>query len=207
MPVLPRLRIRSEDWLRHSRLARSALCRYKALKDSPPARDDPQAIARSIAQLCAMARLSNCDSAMRAIERTIDKRIDLLDGAPFDWNEFVPMVNERRMEKAVVLKPWISEREKGVVFISYDTQWIRLLVNADMKEFAKRYTLVFSPAWCPPHSIITCLSPALFPDPIFTLVSNEKDLVYFPRISSNYIPVPLFASSWVNPQWYTPVPF
>ncbi len=207
MPVLSRLKIRSEDWLRHSRVARSVLSRYKALKDTEPPRDDPQAIARSIAQLCAAARLSSCDSSMQDIEYTIRKRIDLLDGRRFDWSEFVPMVNERRLEKAAILKPWISEREKGVVFISYDTQWIRLLVNADMKEFAKRYTLVFSPAWCPPHSIITCLSAALFPDPIFTLVSNEKDLVYFPRISSNYIPVPLFASSWVNPQWYTPVPF
>jgi glycosyltransferase involved in cell wall biosynthesis len=207
MPVLSRLKIRGEDWLRHSRFARSVLSRSRALKDTEPARDDSQAIARSIAQLCAAARLSNCDSPMKELERTINKRIGLLNGARFDWSEFVPKVNERRLEKAAILKPWICEREKGVVFISYDTQWIRLLVNANMKEFAKRYTLILSPAWSPPHSIITCLSPAIFPDPIYTLISNEKDLTYFPRISNNYIPVPLFASSWVNPQWYTPVTF
>jgi hypothetical protein len=207
MSLAARLKIQGEDWLRYSGCARAALGRYKSLKDAEPPRDDPQAIARSIAQLCAAVRLSGSESAMRGLERKIHERIKRLGGTRFDWSEFVPNVTQRRLEKAVVLKPWISEREKGVVFVSYDTQWIRLLVNADLKQFAKRYTLVVSPAWCPPHSVITCLSPVMFPDPIFTLISNEKDLGHFARISDHYIPVPLFASSWVNPQWYVPVPF
>ena len=45
-----------------------------------------------------------------------------------------------------------------------------------------------------------------FPGPVFTLISNPNDVAVFPRMSSNLIVVPLYASSWVNPDLFEPLP-
>jgi glycosyltransferase involved in cell wall biosynthesis len=76
-----------------------------------------------------------------------------------------------------------------------------------LKEFAESYTLVISPTWSPPHSLVNCLFPLAYPGPIFCLISNTRDLHIFPRLSKRYVVLPLFASSWVNPDLYKPLPF
>ncbi len=116
-------------------------------------------------------------------------------------------VERRRIEKAVVLKPSLGPREKGVVFISFEDQWARLAHQVNLEEFAKFYRLVVSPTWSPPHDPVNCLFPLAYPRPIFCLISNQRDLNIFPRLSSKYIMVPLYAASWVNPANYQPVPF
>lgn len=93
------------------------------------------------------------------------------------------------------------------MFISFEDQWARLLWRCNLQEFAQRYTLVVSPTWSPPHSLINCLFPATYPGEIFCLISNLNDLEIFPRLSKSYIMVPLFASSWVDPGMYNPTPF
>jgi glycosyltransferase involved in cell wall biosynthesis len=83
----------------------------------------------------------------------------------------------------------------------------RLAKAKDLRKFAEHYTLVLSPQWSPPHTIASYLFPRLYPDPIFCLISNPRDLEIFPRISDKYRMVPLYASNWVDPREFTPVPF
>jgi glycosyltransferase involved in cell wall biosynthesis len=101
----------------------------------------------------------------------------------------------------------VSEREKGVVFVSFDYQMARLAKARNLRQFAERYTLVLSPQWSPQHSISCYLFPRLYSEPIFCLISNPRDLEYFPRISEKYKMIPLYASSWVDPKEFNPVPF
>jgi len=144
---------------------------------------------------------------MQRIEAMIRERIRLLDLLNVDWPTILPNIGRRRIEKSVILKPHVGPKEKGVVFISFEDQWARLLWNCNLREFAKRYMLVLSPAWSPPHSLINCLFPEIYPGPIFCLISSLNDLEILPRLSERYVPVPLFASSWVNPMLYNPVAF
>jgi glycosyltransferase involved in cell wall biosynthesis len=144
---------------------------------------------------------------MQKAEGIIHDRIRSLDMSRVDWREFVPDVQRRRIEKAVVLKPCIGPKEKGVVFISFEDQWARLLWNCNLIGFDQSYTLVLSPTWSPPHSLVNYLFPVVYPGPIFSLISNTNDLKVLPRLSKRYMMIPLFASSWVNPDLYKPVPF
>jgi glycosyltransferase involved in cell wall biosynthesis len=122
------------------------------------------------------------------------------------WSKFVHDVADKRITKAAILKPFLGPREKGVIFISFENQWAKLLEGCDLKRFSDRYTLVVSPTWCPPHSLVNFAFPAVYPGPVFTLISNLKDLQILPRLSPNYVVVPLFASSWVNPGHFEPRP-
>src|SRR5262249_37440205 len=94
---------------------------------------------------------------------------------------------------------------KGVVFISFESEWLRLLYHCDLREFARRYTLVLAPS-SSPHNLINYVFPAVCPGPGFTLISNQKDLERLPRVSANDVVAPMFASSWVNPEVFQPLP-
>lgn len=109
------------------------------------------------------------------------------------------------IQKAVILKPYDERtQERGVVFVSFEYQWARLLDARNMKEFARRYQLVVSPTWTPPHSPFNVLFPRIWPEPVYCLISNKTDLETFPRICENYRMVDLFASSWVDPSLFHP---
>jgi glycosyltransferase involved in cell wall biosynthesis len=196
-----------EDYLRWNPAARSLLHRRALRKAYLGKSQDASAILRSVDQLCAAARFAPDAQAMRQTEEMILECTRRLDMSKIDWREAVPNVERRQIEKSVILKPRISATEKGVVFVSFEDQWARLLWKCNLKEFAENYTLVLSPTWSPPHSLINCLFPRAYPGPIFCLISNTKDLHIFPRLSKRYVMVPLFASSWINPLLYKPVPF
>jgi glycosyltransferase involved in cell wall biosynthesis len=143
---------------------------------------------------------------MRAIEAQLQHKIASLDLRQVDWCQFLPNTNDGRISKGTFLKPYVSPRERGVVFISFEDQWVRLLHARNLEAFAQRYTLVVAPTWCPPHSVVNLLFPIAYPDVIHTLISNTKDIELFPRLSSRYVVVPLYASSWVDPACYQPLP-
>ena len=131
----------------------------------------------------------------------------MLDGRRIEWGEFEGAQWKRDIETGVVLKRRVSDRERGVVFISFEYEWSRLMQVPNLKEFARSYRLVLSPSWSPPHCLETTLFPALYPDRILSLISHLEDMRTLPRLSEKMVAVELFASSWVNPDGYTPVPF
>jgi glycosyltransferase involved in cell wall biosynthesis len=163
-------------------------------------------VARSIARLCSTARLATDDASLLPIEERIRQRVKLLDGRRIDWRAFAPGVESRRIAKAAILKPPVGPREKGVLFISFEEEWTRLIHHCDLHAVAGRYDLIISPTWSPPHCLATTAFAHAWPGPLFSLISNTRDLEILPRLAPNYVPVPLFASSWVNPAFYHPLP-
>jgi hypothetical protein len=202
-----RFKLELSDWLRYSPAVRGTLGRYGLIRDRIGRRPDSQARVRSVHQLCGVARLmADDDTALCRVERRIRRRAEAVDLGSVDWSEFVPGMDDPRISKAAVLKPRISPREPGAVFISFEDQWAKLLKQGDLAGFARDYALVVSPTWCPPHSVVNCLFPNAYPGPVYSLISNPRDLSIFPRLSSKYAMVPLYASSWVNPEYFAPRP-
>ena len=199
--------IELEDRLRYSRTIRWALCRWKLATVPAVNGDDPQSLARAIDHLCLAARLSTSPRQLLGVEARITPLAERLGARRIDWKEFEPDAEGRRIQKAAVLKPFISEREKGVVFISFESQWIRLLANCDLREFTRRYTLVVSPVWASPHGLVNYVLPRQVTDYVVSIISDPKDREAIPRLASNYVTVPLLCSNWVNPIYYQPVPF
>jgi glycosyltransferase involved in cell wall biosynthesis len=204
--MLKRLKIQAEDALRYNLVVRNLLATSILLKTPSQQATDSDEAARSIHKLCQAARLAATDSMMLKAETAIKRQLPAIDPERVPWGEFIPDFDQDRIKKAIVLKRYVSEREKGVVFVSFDNQMARLAKASDLREFAERYTLVLSPSWSPPHSIPSYLFPRLYPDPIFCLISNRRDLEIFPRISDKYRMVPLYAANWVDPRIYPVAP-
>jgi hypothetical protein len=201
-----RLRLEAEDRLRYHPAVRRSISRYKLWRTPRPQPGDTQAAARAIVQLCAAARLAVNDEELREIEARIVALADRLDAGGLDWTEFMPGFDDPRLTKAAILKPYVGPRERGVLFVSFETQWIRLLRPANYLELAERYAVVVAPSSSPPHILFTYAFPVLFPGPVFTLLSHPDDARTFPRMSSRLAVVPLYASSWVNPALFEPIP-
>lgn len=186
-----------EDWLRYDLRIRRAICLYKLRRTRS---DD----ARGIVQLCAAARLADDDALEKEIQRRIVESVRRLDKGRLDWTKFVPDCRDPHLPKAAILKAYLGPNEKGVLFISFEAQWVKLLGAADVREFADRYTIVIAPS-SSPHNIVNYVFPEVYPDAVFTLISNPHDRDVLPRVSKRLIVVPLYASHWVNPDLYQPL--
>jgi glycosyltransferase involved in cell wall biosynthesis len=157
---------------------------------------------QSIAGLCRVARLAGAeeDPIRDRVEREIAKSVDRCRDQQIQWASHIEAWKAGIVEKAVVLKPYLGEQERGVILVSFEYQWARLMALRDLESFCRRYMLVVAPTWSPPHCLANTLFPDRYPDEsIFTLISNESDLATFPRLSSKWKTIPLYASNWVDP--------
>lgn len=151
---------------------------------------------------CAAARSSSSESLMIAIEEWIHHRLDQVPEEVL-WSWMPASKAEVTIHKTAILKP-ASEDEKGVLFISFESQWEKLtsLGKERLSRLAEEYELVVAPTWSPPHMVTNFVFPRLFPGWLHCTISNLRDLVIFPRLSAKYKPIRLFASSWVDPDLY-----
>ena len=193
-----RRRLEIEDWLRYHPRVRRSLCRWLLYRTGS---DNESALAK----LCAAARLADDHALERQIQERIVALANSLDAKHVDWTKVVPGFRDPRIHKAAILKPCLGPNEKGAVFISFEGLWAKLLHQRNVRDFAERYSVIVAPS-SSPHNFINYVFPRAYPDPIFTLISNAHDREVLPRVSDRLIVVPLYASHWVNPDLYQPLP-
>jgi glycosyltransferase involved in cell wall biosynthesis len=201
---LKRCAVEGEDRLRYSPQVRRWLSGLQLVRASRTPPRDNQTLARSIRELCTAVRLAADPETVRAGMARIRRHLCGLDPARIDWSEF-ERDDSRHIGKAAVLKPYVSEREKGVLFISFEAEWLKLLRHGVLRDVARRYALVLAPSGSP-HNLVSYVFPAALQAPVFTLISHADEPDLFPRVAANYVVVPLYASSWVNPDLFEPRP-
>lgn len=203
MNFFRRQKIMLGDRLRFSPLVRSALYRFRLHRARRNRSTSGPEAAQRIRDLCAAARLAETPAQLGIVESILAG----IGPAAFAPTELLEGDTDRKIPKAIILKRYDPDTgERGAIFISFEYQWARLLLGNDLDEFARRYALVVSPTWTPPHSLVNWGFPRFYPDSIHCLISNQSDLETFPRLSPQYRMVNLYASSWVDPGLFKPLP-
>ncbi|MEG3765743.1 glycosyltransferase [Alteromonas sp. 14N.309.X.WAT.G.H12] len=135
-------------------------------------------------------------------EDTLSCKInDVIDEIPdlYRWTTARYQEPQTVVSKGIIIKPWVSELEKGVIYVSFEKHLIRLLNTADFQALQKQFIIVFAPSWSPPHSPALFTMPRLLEeDGLFSTISNADDHAYMKRISPRIKSLHLYASSWVN---------
>jgi hypothetical protein len=201
---LGRLRAIGEDWLRYHPIVRNRLAGWRRWREGRHAPRNHQERARAIHSLCAAARLTDSAVAVERISQRIHEHLRSLDPREVDWRSFVSDLSPR-LGMSELIKAPAGTGEKGVLFLAFEHEWIRIMVHADLEELARRYHLVLGPS-SSPYNLVNYVFPAALAAPPFTLISNRRDMDALPRICPRFIVVPLFASSWVDPERFTPLP-
>lgn len=108
------------------------------------------------------------------------------------------------LSKSILLKPPVSPREKGVIYLTFEKQWLRLLQSGHAAAIAQEYDVVLGPSSSPPPHVELLLMAKLWPGRVFTLLSNLDDAAIMKAVSPRLEPIPLLASSWVDPDVFAP---
>jgi hypothetical protein len=158
---------------------------------------------RALALRVRAARACPDPERRQRLETQLRELAATLDPATLDWGQVSYSATDRReVPKAIILKPPISRAEKGILYVTFEDQWLRLLRGGQASGVAERYDLLLGPTWSPPHDLPLLVAARLWPGPLYTLLSNLDDAATMRRLSDRLVPVPLLASSWVNPDAY-----
>jgi glycosyltransferase involved in cell wall biosynthesis len=204
LPRIKRWKLEAVDRLRYHPLLRGAAGRCLTWTAGGNGHGQ-QELVRSIVKLCTAARCTTVQAKVRAIQRTIQERVRELRPKEVDWSGLVRNIEQPRIHRALILKPWMGPREKGVMYVSFEVDWFRLLWHCDLQAFSERYDLVVSPTDSP-HSVLNYVFAGHYPGRIYSLISHHCDIVDLPRVAPNYVVVPLYASQWVLPEYFQPLP-
>lgn len=188
------------DLLRYSRtcgrLASHALAWLARLRRRPLARLD---------LLARAARVCPTRERLLRLLPAMEEQLARVGAAPVDWPEATAgRSRPNELPKGILLKPHVSPLEKGVLYLTFEDHWLKLLQCGKVPAIARRYDLVLGPSTSPPPDIELLLMTRLWPGRLFTLLSNYHDAALLRPLSPRLTPVPLLASSWVDPDAFRP---
>jgi glycosyltransferase involved in cell wall biosynthesis len=199
-----KLRLVADDWARYNPAAKWAMGIALDARDRLTSVDDANSIALSLQRLTRAARAIRGGPLLAARERRIRDRMQRWSAGDIDWNAFYPGSEPRVLQKSIILKKPRPAGEKGVLFVAFEDNWLRILRYANLAKLAEDYDVVLSPTWSPPHDLALLLAARLWPGELYTILSNFEDELTFARIAPNLKAIPLLASSWVNPAMFEP---
>ncbi len=115
-------------------------------------------------------------------------------------------IRRKSLTTSLLLKEPGPNAEKGVLYSSFEYNWIRLVENHDARRFLSDYYLVGASSWSPPDYASFVQFAGLSDDPIFIGISNWVDMEAYRLVSPVIEPIPLMACDWINPDFYQPRP-
>lgn len=201
-----RFRTSLKDSIRYSPTVQWLFSSYLSGRHSVSRSHNATQAAWRIVELCRAARLTPLLPHRFHLESEIKDRMQQLDVTRIDWDELFPKSDSNEVAKAIILKPPVGPHEKGVLLVAFEDHWLRLLRHGDLKRLSRDYHLLLSPTWSPPHDLPMLLARKLWPERLFTFVSNLHDLAVFNRLLPDVTPFGLLASNWVNADLFAPRP-
>ncbi|NQU11019.1 glycosyltransferase [bacterium] len=120
------------------------------------------------------------------------------------WSRYARQIAEPVLTKSLILKAPGPGGEKGVLYVSFEYNWLRLLAQHDPAALLGEYLFVGASSWSPPDFAAHWALARIGPDPVFLQISNSADEALYQRFRHGIQPVPVLASDWINPAAYQP---
>ena len=118
------------------------------------------------------------------------------------WREYD--LDRPQLTTSLLLKGPGPDGEKGVLYSSFEYNWLRLVAHHDAKRFLSDYFLVGASSWSPPDYAAMLALAGLGADPIFLGVSNPADVGAYRVAEATIQALPSMACDWINPDFYAP---
>ena len=133
-------------------------------------------------------------------------RADVWREKKIGWKRFELDLASKTLNRGIILKSPTVDGEKGVLYVSFEHNWLRLIEHYDLPRLLQEYFLVVASSSSPPDLPSHWALAHIGPDPVFVQISNPSDMEIHKRFRHNIRPVPIMASDWINPEFYEPRP-
>jgi glycosyltransferase involved in cell wall biosynthesis len=173
-------------------------------------------VAKSLTQTVAEDKLLTLAQAYRRWpSRYLEKRLapwlageraDVWRKKKIGWHRYQQQIDGKTLIKSLILKAPSINGEKGVLYVSFEYNWLRLLQHYDLPRLLGDYLLVCASSWSSPDFAAFWALACIGPDPVFMQISNPSDMNLYARFGHNIRPIPIMASHWINPDFYKPKP-
>ncbi len=201
-----RLRVRVYDRVRSSRSVSELsaiflIVQYFARRQPPSTK---------LPLLTTALRRSNHPLVRRTIHSSLKQWLqppqsDVWRTEKIGWSRYENEIADPLMRKSLVLKAPTSG-EKGVLYVSFEVNLLRLCQHCDIERLLAEYYLVLATSWSPLDCQPLLSTANLSPDPLFVQISNREDLELLRVCGSTVHPVPIMACDWIEPRSYAPKP-
>ena len=122
------------------------------------------------------------------------------------YDESFGGLKKKALTTSLLLKAPGPNGEKGVLYSSFEYNWMRLVAHHDARAFFARYYLVGASSWSPTDYAAFANLAGLSPDPVFIGISNVADVEGYKVMRPVIEALPLMACDWINPAFYEPKP-
>ena len=154
---------------------------------------------------------------LRAICITKIKSCPGIDGASEVWTEvarqnaryFSIIQKQPKLERSIILKAPGAHGEKGVLLMTFEYNWARLLLGMNDDELGwleERFDLIFSTSSSPTAYAILLLAVSRIRGTVFVQVCNPRDAAVVESIHPRLKCLPTMPCDWINPDLFDPKP-
>lgn len=184
----------------HAALGRAALARHDATR---------------LQRLLEACRWTHRDRARQAIRRLLEPYLTgparlVARAERVGWDRyfggFADIGKERDLSTSLVLKAPKPNGEKGVLYCSFEYNWLRLVANHDARAILDEYYVVGQSSWSPIDYAPIAAFAGLSSDPLFVGISNQVDMEQIALWRPVAEPLPILASDWIDPTTFVPKP-
>ncbi len=122
------------------------------------------------------------------------------------YGDFGRIGTRKALTTSLVLKAPGPQGEKGVLYCSFEYNWMRLIAHHDAAAVLNDYYLVGATSGARNDYAAMTAFAGVSSDPLFIGVSNLADLEPLRILRPIVEPLPIMAGDWINPAHFTPRP-
>ena len=111
--------------------------------------------------------------------------------------------NEVDLLYSIILKPYISKKEKGIILISFETELNKLLNFKKFYNIQSRYHIIFIPSWTGLYSTPLLKLAVLSKDRFYVMPVHKHEDQLCHKLGENCKPLPFNAASWVKTEFFS----
>jgi glycosyltransferase involved in cell wall biosynthesis len=167
----------------------------------------------ALLKACRWTKLAPSRRLLRAqIERFLTgQQTDVARREKVGWQRYFASFGNIGIQKALttslVLKAPGPNGEKGVLYCSFEYNWMRLVAHHDAAAVLRDYYLVGATSGARNDYASMMAFAGLSEDPLFIGISNVDDLEPLGILRPVVEPVSIMAGDWINPDYFSPKPY
>jgi hypothetical protein len=116
---------------------------------------------------------------------------------------------QTQLNRSIILKRTGEHGERGVILITFEYNWARLLLGLTADEIRwleERYYIVFSTSWSPTDYALLALALTRIHGTVFVQSCNHGEITTLESFHPRLKCLPTMPCDWINPDLYKPKP-